>query len=161
MRASSRESPGCCSAWARFILFNNARLAASPSRLAKANFSLANKSGTGRALAALMTVCLLSLGGLPPTAGFVSKWYIFSAAVRSGHYDLAIVGMLSSVVSVFFYLRVVVMMYMADATESQPRPAIGAVPFLALVASMIALFYLGILPTRVLDLAASSVSTIF
>jgi NADH-quinone oxidoreductase subunit N len=47
------------------------------------------------------------------------------------------------------------------AHEAQPRPAIGAVPFLALVASMIALFYLGILPTRVLDLAASSVSTIF
>ncbi len=113
------------------------------------------------ALAGLMTVFLLSLGGLPPTAGFVSKWYIFSAAVRSGHYDLAIVGMLSSVVSVFFYLRVVVMMYMAEPTEAQPRPAIGAVPFLALVASMIALFYLGILPTRVLDLAASSVSTIF
>jgi len=54
-----------------------------------------------------------------------------------------------------------VMMYMAEATEAQPRPAIGAVSFLALVASMIALFYLGILPTRVLDLAASSVSTIF
>ena len=113
------------------------------------------------ALAGLMTVFLLSLGGLPPTAGFVSKWYIFSAAVRSGHYDLAIVGMLSSVVSVFFYLRVAVMMYMAEPTEAQPRPAIGAVPFLALVVSMIALFYLGILPTRVLDLAASSVSTIF
>src|SRR5580765_5390188 len=113
------------------------------------------------ALAGLMTVFMLSLGGLPPTAGFVSKWYIFSAAVRSGHYDLAIVGMLSSVVSVFFYLRVVVMMYMAEPTEAQPRPAIGAVSFLALVASMIALFYLGILPTRVLDLAASSVSTIF
>src|SRR5215475_12650720 len=52
------------------------------------------------ALAGLMTVFLLSLGGLPPTAGFVSKWYIFSAAVRAGHFDLAIVGMLSSVVSV-------------------------------------------------------------
>jgi len=108
-----------------------------------------------------MTVFLLSLGGLPPTAGFVSKWYIFSAAVRSGHHDLAVVGMLSSVVSVFFYLRVVVMMYMAEPTEAQPRPAIGAVPLLALVISMIALFYLGILPTRVLDLAASSVGTIF
>jgi NADH-quinone oxidoreductase subunit N len=113
------------------------------------------------ALAGLMTVFLLSLGGLPPTAGFVSKWYIFSAAVRSGHYDLAIVGMLSSVVSVFFYLRVVVMMYMAEPSEAQPRPAVGAVPFLALVASTIAIFYLGILPTRVLDLAAASVSTIF
>ena len=113
------------------------------------------------ALAGLMTVFLLSLGGLPPTAGFVSKWYIFSAAVRSGHYDLAIVGMLSSVVSVFFYLRVVVMMYMAEPTEAQPRPVVGLVPFLALVVATIAIFYLGILPTRVIDLAAASVSTIF
>ena len=82
------------------------------------------------ALAGLMTVFLLSLGGLPPTAGFVSKWYIFSAAVRAGHYNLAIVGMLSSVVSVFFYLRVVVMMYMAEPTEAQPsaRHRHGAVP---------------------------------
>ena len=47
------------------------------------------------ALAGLMTVFLLSLGGLPPTAGFVSKWYIFSAAVRAGYYDLAVVGMLT------------------------------------------------------------------
>ena len=112
-------------------------------------------------LAILMTVFLLSLGGLPPTAGFVSKWYIFSAAVRAGYYDLAVVGMLSSVVSVFFYLRVVVMMYMAEPADAEPRPAIGVVPFVALVASTIALFYLGILPTRVINLAASSVSTIF
>jgi NADH-quinone oxidoreductase subunit N len=113
------------------------------------------------ALAGLMTVFLLSLGGLPPTAGFIAKWYIFTAAIRAGHYDLAIVGMLTSVISVFFYLRVVVMMYMADPTDEQPRPAIGAVPVLALVACTIALFYLGILPTRVLDLAAASVGTIF
>ncbi len=113
------------------------------------------------ALAALMTVFLLSLGGLPPTAGFVGKWYIFSAAVRAGHYDLAIVGMLTSVISVFFYLRVVVMMYMAEPGESQARPAIGTVPLLALVASTIAIFYLGILPSRLIDLAAGSVGTIF
>ena len=113
------------------------------------------------ALAALMTVFLLSLGGLPPTAGFVGKWYVFSAAVRAGYYDLAIIGMLTSVVSVFFYLRVVVMMYMAEPAEGAARPAIGAVALLALVVSTIAIFYLGILPTRVLDLAASSVSTIF
>src|SRR4051812_15819987 len=69
---------------------------------------------THPALAALMTVCLLSLGGLPPTAGFIGKWYIFSAAVSSGNYVLAIIGVLTSVISVFFYLRVVVMMYMSE-----------------------------------------------
>ena len=51
-----------------------------------------------------MTVFLLSLGGFPPLAGFIGKWYIFSAAVQEGHYWLAIIGVLTSVVSVFFYL---------------------------------------------------------
>jgi NADH-quinone oxidoreductase subunit N len=113
------------------------------------------------ALAGLMTVFLLSLGGLPPTAGFIGKWYVFSAAVKAGYYDLAIVGMLSSVISVFFYLRVVVMMYMADPVEQAERPGIGFVPVAALVLSTVAIFYLGILPTRVINLAAASVSTIF
>jgi NADH-quinone oxidoreductase subunit N len=112
-------------------------------------------------IAGLMTVFLLSLGGLPPTAGFIGKWYVFSAAVRAGYYDLAIVGMLTSVISVFFYLRIVVMMYMTEATDTAARPAVGVVPMAALVVSMIALFYLGILPTRVLELAAASVGTIF
>ena len=58
-------------------------------------------------------------------------------------------------------LSIEIMMYMAEPADSEPRPAVGAVPFLALVASTIALFYLGILPTRVINLAASSVSTIF
>ena len=114
------------------------------------------------ALAALMTVCLLSLGGLPPTAGFIGKWYIFSAAVSAGYYGLAVIGVLTSVVSVFFYLRVVVMMYMADRDPEMPAPAqVGGVGMAALVASIIVIFYLGILPTRVLDLAAASIATIF
>jgi NADH-quinone oxidoreductase subunit N len=112
-------------------------------------------------MAALMTVFLLSLGGLPPTAGFVAKWYVFSAAVRAGYYDLAIVGMLTSVVSVFFYLRVVVMMYMAEPVEEPVRPAVGPIAMSALAVSTIAIFYLGILPTRLLTLAAASVGTIF
>src|SRR5215216_2473412 len=73
------------------------------------------------ALAALMTVSLLSLGGLPPTVGFVAKWYIFSAAVSAGYYGLAIIGVLTSVISVFFYLRVVVMMYMQERGTEPPR----------------------------------------
>ena len=85
----------------------------------------------------------------------------FSAAVRAGYYDLAIIGMLTSVVSVFFYLRVVVMMYMAEPAEGVSRPVIGVVALSALTVSTITIFYLGILPTRLLDLAAASVGTIF
>jgi len=112
-------------------------------------------------LAALMTVCLLSLGGLPPTVGFIGKWYIFSAAVGAGYYWLAIIGVLTSVVSVFFYLRVVVMMYMTPTDAPAQFPAVPKIAGAALVVSAVLIFYLGILPTRVLDWAAASILTIF
>jgi NADH-quinone oxidoreductase subunit N len=113
-------------------------------------------------LAALMTVCLLSLGGLPPTVGFIGKWYVFSAAVSAGYYGLAVIGVLTSVVSVFFYLRVVVMMYMVDRDAALAPPArIAGIGMAALVASIAAIFYLGILPSRALAFAAQSISTIF
>jgi NADH-quinone oxidoreductase subunit N len=109
------------------------------------------------ALAALMTIFLLSLGGFPPTAGFIAKWYVFSAAVKAGYYWLAIIGVLTSVVSVFFYLRVVVMMYMTPTGEPARFPAVPRIAGAALVVSAILIFYLGILPTRVLDWAAASI----
>jgi NADH-quinone oxidoreductase subunit N len=112
-------------------------------------------------LSALMTICLLSLGGLPPTAGFIGKWYIFSAAVSAGYYGLAIIGVLTSVISVFFYLRVVVMMYMQERGAEPPRIHVSAVSMTALTVSIVAIFYLGILPTLVLNLAAQSIATIF
>ncbi len=108
-----------------------------------------------------MTVFLLSLGGFPPTAGFIGKWYIFAAAVQDGHYWLAIIGVLSSVVSVFFYLRIVVMMYMTDDAAAPVRPAISVPSMAALGIAMIVTFYLGVLPTRVIDLALQSIQTIF
>ena len=107
-----------------------------------------------------MTVFLLSLGGFPPTAGFIGKWYIFSAAVQEGHYWLAIIGVLTSVVSVFFYLRIVVMMYMTEGSDA-PRPRVAAAAVAGLALAVIAVLYLGVLPTRVLDLALDSISTIF
>ena len=112
-------------------------------------------------LAGLMTVFLLSLGGFPPTAGFIAKWYIVSAVVREGHYTLAIVGVLSSVVSVFFYLRIVVMMYMTEEAVAPARPAISVPAMVALAFAVIATFYLGVLPNRVLEYALQSILTIY
>jgi len=111
-------------------------------------------------LAALMTVFLLSLGGFPPTAGFIGKWYIFSAAIQERHYWLAILGVLTSVVSVFFYLRIVVMMYFTEGAEVH-RPRVPATAVAGLALAVIAVFYLGMLPARVLQLALDSISTIF
>jgi NADH-quinone oxidoreductase subunit N len=115
------------------------------------------------ALAGLMTIFLLSLGGFPPTAGFIGKWYIFTAAVQEGHYWLAIIGVLTSVVSVFFYLRIVVMMYMSEesAGAAALRPTVSGPAMAALALATIAVLYLGVLPTRVLDLARLSIVTIF
>ena len=113
------------------------------------------------ALAVLMTFFLLSLGGFPPTAGFIAKWYVFSAAVGSGYYGLAIIGGLSSVLSVFFYLRIVVMMFMTDR-DARPVPApISGVAFAGLILSLIGVLYLGVLPSAVIDFAQASISTIF
>ena len=112
-------------------------------------------------MAGVLTVFLFSLGGFPPTAGFVAKWYVFSAAVRAGQYSLAIVGVLTSVVSVFFYLRIVVMMYMSDRAEGAAPPQPSRTALAALAVSVAILLYLGVLPTRLLDLAARSVALVF
>jgi NADH-quinone oxidoreductase subunit N len=105
-------------------------------------------------------VFLLSLGGFPPLAGFIGKWYIFSAAVQEGYYWLAIIGVLSSVVSVFFYLRIVVMMWMTEGTEAH-RPQLPFTAVIGLAIATLAVFYLGVLPTGVLQLAIDSIDTIF
>jgi NADH-quinone oxidoreductase subunit N len=112
-------------------------------------------------LAALMTVFLLSLGGVPPLGGFIAKWYVFTAAIQAGFAWLAIVGVLTSVVSVFFYLRIVIMMYMSSSEEAAQPVRVPAIARAALVASAAISFYLGILPTRVLGWAADSIRTMF
>ena len=109
----------------------------------------------------MLTVFLLSLGGFPPTVGFIAKWYVFTAAVGAGQSWLAIIGLLTSVVSVFFYLRVIVMMYMSGEAEGDAPPALSPTAVTALAVSVLALFYLGVLPTRVLTIAAAAIATIF
>ena len=121
-------------------------------------------AGLGRerpGLAAVLTVFLLSLGGFPPTVGFVAKWYIFGAAVQANLIGLAVLGVLTSVVAVFFYLRIVVMMYMTPERAPNHRPAVPAVALAGLLIALIAVFYFGVMPGRLLSLAAESVASIF
>ena len=130
----------------------------------RANDDLRDYAGlwhTHPVLAGLMTFFLLSLGGFPPTAGFIAKWYVFSAAIGAGYYGLAIIGVLSSVVSVFFYLRIVVMMYMTERDARPVPPPIPAIAMAGLVVAMIGVLYLGVLPTRLIDIAQASITTIF
>ncbi|OGW29632.1 MAG: hypothetical protein A2X56_09525 [Nitrospirae bacterium GWC2_57_13] len=112
-------------------------------------------------LAGLLTVFLLSLGGFPPTVGFVAKWYIFNAAMQEHMVALAVLGVLTSVVSVFFYLRIVVMMYMVDEPAEGRRPAVPVMVGVGLLVAVVGVFYLGVLPGRLLTIAANSVASIF
>jgi NADH-quinone oxidoreductase subunit N len=81
---------------------------------------------------------MLSLGGIPPTAGFMGKVYVFSTALQTGHVALAVIGVLNSVVSLFYYLRVTVAMYMQEP-QGEPTPVSAAVP--GLVALAISAFF--------------------
>jgi len=101
------------------------------------------------ALAFAMAAFMLSLGGIPPTAGFIAKLLIFEAAVDSGLVALAVVGVLASAVGVYYYLRVVVYMFMRPAPE-EPTPAEASwLSNTALVISTAAVLLLGIAPTAI------------
>ena len=71
-------------------------------------------------IGALLSLFMISLSGIPPTVGFAGKLYLFGAAVQSGHVLLAVVGVLNSAISVFYYLRLLVLMYMREAQETLP-----------------------------------------
>ncbi|MHB8990076.1 MAG: NADH-quinone oxidoreductase subunit N [Chloroflexota bacterium] len=103
-------------------------------------------------LAAAMAVFMLSLAGAPFTAGFLAKLYVFSAAVQGGYLWLAIVGVATSVVAFYYYLKVVVLMYMTEPTEGivLQRPT-GSMVAVLLVALLLTL-QMGIFPGLFLSL---------
>jgi NADH-quinone oxidoreductase subunit N len=85
---------------------------------------LSDYAGLGHrqpALAAAMTVFMLSFTGVPPTLGFLGKFYLFRAVIESGYVGLALIGVLTSLVSAYYYLRVVVIMYMRDGEPAVSR----------------------------------------
>jgi NADH-quinone oxidoreductase subunit N len=102
-------------------------------------------------LAGLMGVFMFSLAGVPPFAGFFGKYYVFVGAIEGGYTWLAILGVLMSVVSAYFYLRLVVVMYFKEQVSliEEPVPAAGVV---ALVLSAVVLLGLGIFPSVLLNI---------
>jgi NADH-quinone oxidoreductase subunit N len=124
------------------------------------------------ALAAIMTLFMLSLAGIPGTAGFIAKFNIFFAAVHSEMIWLPIVVVLTSVVSVFYYLRIPVLMYMREPSDEAPLARIAGGEALALCFCAAAVLFLGIFPNEgsiwiidlelpVLDWASESVRQFF
>jgi NADH-quinone oxidoreductase subunit N len=113
------------------------------------------------ALAAALTVYLVSLTGVPVSAGFVGKFYLFGAAVGAGYVTLAIVGVVMSVVSAFYYLRVVVHMYMKEPVGEDAWSPITTGAALALSASVVLVLGLGVYPAPLLDLARAAARAIY
>ena len=106
------------------------------------------------AMAAMFTIFLLSLIGVPLTGGFFGKFYVFKAALDSHLVWLTVLGLLNSAVAAFYYLRVLVVMYMKDPVESAEASApAGAALQFAVYASAIGTLILGIFPGWVLDVA--------
>jgi NADH-quinone oxidoreductase subunit N len=103
-----------------------------------------------------MTVFMLSLAGIPPLGGFVGKLYIFSAAVHSGYVWLAILGVLNSVVSVYYYAGVLVRMYMTEGTPDVVAPSSRPYLFAALLATLAGTVAAGLFPSPLLELARLS-----
>ncbi len=106
--------------------------------------------------AVLMLIFLLSLAGIPPTAGFMGKWLIFWGLIQTGHYYLAIFGALYILPAVYYYLRIVVHMWMTDVTDSV-RPTISPAQWIALAAAVILVLAAGVYPEPFIKLATYSV----
>lgn len=120
-------------------------------------------SGLGRrhpATAIAFSLFLLSLAGIPPTAGFFGKWFLFKAAIEGGFYWLAIIALLNSVIAAYYYLRVLVYMYMREpaAGAAVAVPMRSGYVAAALIVSAILVLVLGITPGRYLDMAVSAAS---
>jgi len=103
-------------------------------------------------LGVALTVCMLSLGGIPPTVGFLGKYVVFLHAIETGDLWLAIVGVATSLIGVFYYLRVVYTLYMR-AEERAPAPGVGrdAWSGTAAVVAALATLLLGVAPGPLLD----------
>jgi NADH-quinone oxidoreductase subunit N len=121
--------------------------------------TLDDYAGLGRRsplLAAILTIFLVSLIGIPITGGFFAKFYVFSAALQSNLVWLTIIGVVNSAIAAYYYLRIIVYMYMREERVETPLPRIPVSLGMGLAICVIATLYLGVLPGRVLDQAIKS-----
>jgi NADH-quinone oxidoreductase subunit N len=112
------------------------------------HLSLSSYAGLARRspfLASLLALFLLSLAGIPPTAGFIAKVAVFSAAIQAGYWPLALIAVIASVIAAFFYIRVIVLMYMQEPVETE---AIERAPWaeLGVIVPAVLTVVFGVLP---------------
>ena len=106
-----------------------------------------------------MLLFMLSLGGIPPTAGFMGKFWLFGAAIESGYVWLAVIGVLNSAVSLYYYLRIVVFMMLKNepsGSEPHQSPALAV----AMVTAVVATLFFGVYPQALFEFAEMSARTL-
>ncbi len=117
--------------------------------------NIADYAGMGKRsplLALALTLCLISLIGMPPAAGFMAKFFIFSAAVQNDLIWLVIIAVINSVISAYYYLRVVKVMWLGEAASGEKVPSSTA-PRIALILTCLGVLLLGIIPGLVMRFA--------
>jgi len=105
-------------------------------------------------LAALLALMMFALAGIPPFGGFFGKYYVFIAAINANLTWLAVVGILSSVISVYFYLRIVIVMYF-KSSELNEKPQYSLAEIVAVIVSVLLVIVLGLTPGSLIDLITS------
>jgi NADH-quinone oxidoreductase subunit N len=112
------------------------------------------------ALALLMLIFLLSLAGIPPTAGFIGKYYIFLSLIETGHYYLAVLGVVYSVVALYYYFRIVVVMFMKRPLDEVPYATSFALR-VALGVALALTLLIGVYPQPIIVIAREAVRPFF
>ncbi len=113
-------------------------------------------AGAGRRApfaSAVLALCLFSLAGIPATAGFIGKFFLFKAALEKGLYALALIGIANSLVSIGYYLKVVYVLYMREPVETEAPPALAPADRLALLLCAAGILGFGLFPSTLWELA--------
>ena len=128
-------------------------------RKGEENSNIEDFSGLGYKhplLAITMSIFMFSLAGIPPLIGFMGKFYIFSAAIKSGFYILALIGVINSVVSVYYYLRVTVVIYMKKPVREFVPLSLSPLIIFAILLTICGTIYFGIFPSKIIAFAQQS-----
>jgi NADH-quinone oxidoreductase subunit N len=109
--------------------------------------------------ASAMLVFMLSLGGIPPTAGFMGKFWVFGAAIEAGYVWLAVIGVLNSAISLYYYVRVIVYMWIKEESIGS-MPVLSPAMAVVLTVAVVGTIFFGIYPAPLFDLAEASAATL-
>jgi NADH-quinone oxidoreductase subunit N len=112
-------------------------------------------------LAFSLSLFMLSLLGVPLTAGFIGKVMVFGSAVNQHYYGLVVIAVLNTAVSAYYYLRLIIVMFFKERTTPWSAPQIPASLAFALVLTIVGVLYLGLFPGRVINALQTKIETSF